>query len=198
MTRQYYLIENPTPEQWREALQWALARAQRVAFLHHDLRGPLPKPLQPFKEQATDAYTTCHYWEARQLRPVRVIELRLNDALREFLLRPATLSAWETPPPGISDFLLYDARDEPLLWTISHEDYLFLRLDDQEVAKWRGEGWRLLSVPDNEKPVLQRDTPCLGRTWGDRFIMIVGIVMLLAFCGMAFYMIEGFLRLFGG
>ena len=196
MTTRYYILENPSPQQWRRMLDWALARAQQVEFLHFDLRGPLPKDLRPFEAQLEATFITCYYWGAFQLRTARVFRLHLNDALREFLTARPALSDWVAPPPAVMGPALY-ADDIPIFWTIAHENRVFLWLDEEAARAWQAQGAALKPAEDLTPPIVKPDVSCKRHSWGDRTIMILALIILLGFLGMAFFMIEGFLRLAG-
>ncbi len=197
MTRQYHVIENPTPEQWQRLLDWAVGHTDQVAFMIFDLHGPIPKPLRPFEDRLVTAFTTCHYWGDRQMRAVRVLRFQLDEALRDFLKARPALADWGELPPAIMDPLFYGEDDAPRLWTIAHEGLVFLWLDENEAAWWQTQGLPLSPASDVIPPIIQENVPCVRHSWGDRLIMILGIIILLAFIGMAYYMIEGFLRVLG-
>ena len=198
MRAHYYVIEQPTSEQWQRILDWALARGQRIAWLYSDVRGPMPKILRPFAPLLVEAFTTCHYWGDRQLRAVRVFQFRIDESLRDFLLSRPDLLAWCGPPPALSDPMVFDQGDDPLLWTIAHESLVFLWMDEAEVSDWeRTYGMSLMLAEDVEPPIVTKDVPCEGHLKGDTLIMAVGVAILLAFLGMAYFMAEGFIRLLG-
>ena len=188
MTHHYYLLEHPTPAQWAALQDWALARAQMLEVMRYDVRGPIPKPLRPFQAQLIDVFVTCYYWDAPQIRSARFFRLALNDALRTFVRTRAGLSDWEEFSLPVTDPAFYQ-DDIPILWTITHEGYAFLWLDDEEAAAFRAQGFVLEPAPDVQPPVVRKDSPCKKlspRLW---LYLLLALIILPAFFAMAYYMI---------
>ncbi len=198
MSSHYYVIEQPTSEQWQQILAWAIARGHGIGWQYPDVRGPLPKPLRPLASQLVEVFTTCHYWGERHGRAVRVLLFAADDDVRAFLTSRSDLHAWDSPPPALSDPMVFGDQQvgAPLLWTIAHESLVFLHMDESEVSTWEAQyGIPLTLALGVEPPIIVKDAPCASRPWGDRLIMLISIVILLAFLGMAYYMAEGFIRL---
>ncbi len=196
--KRYYVIEHPTPEQWRSLLTWALSRAQRIEFAHVDDRAKsLPNTLRPFEDRITEAFTTCYYWGNRQVKPRRFYRLALNEALSDLLLASSSPAEWCAPSSELEDPALYQ-DDVPILWTIAHDNMVFLWIEDSELAQWRAQNMPVTQAPDTAPPIVREDVLCQRRSVGDKIMMLIAILIVLSFCGMAYYMIAALFAAFGG
>jgi hypothetical protein len=148
----YYLLEHPTPEQWQALLEAFIPRARWLELAYADRRSPLPRPLQPLEAHLVDVFETCFYWGAQQIRTLRFFRLDLVAPVRAFLQEPPALANWDAPPPVLTDPALYGDDEVPLLWTIAHEDQVYLWLDDQEAEVWRARGFHLTPAPEVTRP----------------------------------------------
>ena len=162
--------------------------------MYFDRRAPLPKYLRPFSDRLIASFITCHYWGARQVRPVRIFLFELDDALRAFLTSRPTLSDWGSFLPAMLDPALFEEDEAPLLWTITHEELVFLGLDEEEARSLQTQGLSLKPTTDVTPPIIQENVPCPIHLWGDRLMMLLGIAILLALGVLGFYMIEVLIR----
>ena len=185
----YYLLAEPTPEQWQRVLERMLPQADMVEFMRYDLRGPLPKPLRPCEDRLVDVFTTCYYWGARQIRSARFFRLALDDELRAFVRSRPGLHDWDEFASPIVDPALYQG-DTPILWTIVHEAQVFVWLDEDEAAQLRAEGLDLTPTPEIAPPVVHREERCERISARIGLFLLLALIILPAFIVMGYFMVR--------
>ena len=124
-------IANAEESVWRAVLRLKLGAATHVEFVIPKRRRL--RALEPFAPFLEREFLSRGKYGARLPfgKKMRYARYRLSPALREFLLRPISRWAWMGDLP--EDPALY-AHEHLLVWTISHEGYVFVRLEAEELS----------------------------------------------------------------
>lgn len=137
---------------WSDLVNWALARADtlevaapRVVWLTgtppmRDVMQWQPEPaLQPALRAV---YSSTLRWAAEQAAPTRFFRMALTPEVAAFVRDAPGLGDWQilNNLPEDPTFL---RGEEVLLWTVSHEGFVWARLSAEEAATLRAQGWSL-------------------------------------------------------
>ncbi len=132
---------------WRAVLHLKLGAATYVEFAIPKRRRL--RALEPFAPFLEGEFLSRRKYGARLPfgKRARYARYRLASPLRKFLLRPISLWAWMGDLP--EDPALY-AHGHLLVWTISHEGYVFVRLGEEELSALTASGF--IFEPHEERP----------------------------------------------
>ena len=152
MEEQWFFGEEPmqvsTVEEslWQSVLSLKIETATHIEFTLMP-RQKVPKILSPFDAFLERKFVSSWRYGAQVPLRGKVLYLRyiLAPPLTEFVRRIPSLYAWMDDLP--EDPALY-LHSRVLVWTISHEGYIYARLTHKEASELRSQGFRLEECVD--------------------------------------------------
>lgn len=150
---QFYLIElkDDHEAQWRDLLEFALARASLVEFAVPKNERKWPPILATFAEQKVAQFHSRIRWQCKQLTKTTFVRYQLNEPVKAYLRGVLALHEWQYD--GVEDPSFYEA-EQCILWTVSHEGFVYIWLNEQEAAAFSH--FNLYPI-DNPSPPTQSD-----------------------------------------
>jgi len=139
------------PTTWRRLVRAALAKSDAlecaIPYPHvvHDLFGaPLwPADLETLRSAVTDRHVSLVRWGRLQDEPVQLLRLALTPAVRRYVRGVDALHRWAWGLGRPEDPSFY-ADAEPVMTTESRSGRVSVYLTDDELARLRSAGLRLL------------------------------------------------------
>jgi len=151
MAKKAYFIENINEEKWRFLINWVRKKAfyfvvvkepDRIKTGFFKTERVYPKDLELLKDLLVEEYDSKERWHRKQFFSSHFYKFRIDKKVWKLLENETLLNLYLNK--GIEDPSFFDINDNPILETISHEDYAFVFLENKEVQMFIKKGFEIV------------------------------------------------------
>jgi len=151
MAKKAYFIENINEEKWRFLINWVMKKAfyfvvvkepDRIKTGFFKTKRGYPKDLKLLKDLLVEEYDSKERWHCKQFFSSHFYKFRIDKKVWKFLENETPLDLYLKK--GIEDPSFFDINDNPILETISHEEYAFVFLENKEVQMFIKKGFEIV------------------------------------------------------
>lgn len=128
---------------WKLLLDYALSQGDTIEFTVSSKEKQWPAVVSTLMPFLVESFKARWYYGAQQSRKVTILHFHNTPEVAALLRTPPTFFDYRFWQPEMPEDPTFYRNGEAIVWTISHEIWVYMLLTEQEAEVWRARGFEL-------------------------------------------------------